>query len=519
MITKEQIEKFIDKTGKLNANYYKDFEFPTDNIGKYVYDIYNDITDPPRCSICKKELTFLSFNRGYKEFCSKKCEYIKYPERKKKYKKREYKNKFTLYEKSVEYFRKSNNINHLIIPEEYTYITPTEYLYLSTVDFTIPICENPVCNNKPPFLSFDKGYQRTCCSRCAGALTSTLDKRKKTVKGKYGVEFVAQLEKSTEKAKATKLKKYGDAHYNNMEKNKQTCLERYGVDNIFKNLELRKNYEQKRVDSIRANSTEENNWIFRDTFDPNIEKRKQTCLEKYGVEHYVQSDEFKEKSPEIVKKIWKTKKKNGTTNTSEPENKIAELLIAFFGDQVKREYVSEKYPFHCDFFIPSEELYIEYHGFFTHGGRAFFNTDDDKNKINKWKSQKNSQFIEHAIKGWTVMDVNKRNIAYENNLNFIEIYDNTKIFTQIRRVICGLGMDNMSDEMILKHFITKNRNFQNPLFEKENKIFQNDLVARRKIIQERMKTLEKKEHELTDMEIIQGVKLFSQKLKEDKNAL
>ena len=35
---------------------------------------------------------------------------------------------------------------------------------------------------------------------------------------------------SVEKIKQTKKEKYGDENYNNPEKNKKTCLERYGVE-------------------------------------------------------------------------------------------------------------------------------------------------------------------------------------------------------------------------------------------------------------------------------------------------
>ena len=46
----------------------------------------------------------------------------------------------------------------------------------------------------------------------------------------YGVKYNTQRSDMIEKTKETKLKRHGDSNYNNREKLKQTCLERYGVE-------------------------------------------------------------------------------------------------------------------------------------------------------------------------------------------------------------------------------------------------------------------------------------------------
>jgi len=51
------------------------------------------------------------------------------------------------------------------------------------------------------------------------------------------------------KGKQTKLNIYGDENYNNIEKNKQTNLERYGVDNVFKNGEIRTKISKKKLEN------------------------------------------------------------------------------------------------------------------------------------------------------------------------------------------------------------------------------------------------------------------------------
>ena len=57
-------------------------------------------------------------------------------------------------------------------------------------------------------------------------------------------------------------------------------------------------------------------------------------------------------------------------------------------------------------------------------GNHPYNSDniDDQNKLNFWK-EKNTKFYNTAINIWTIRDVNKRNIAKQNNLNYIEFWN------------------------------------------------------------------------------------------------
>nr|QMP83279.1 MAG: hypothetical protein [Caudoviricetes sp.] len=60
------------------------------------------------------------------------------------------------------------------------------------------------------------------------------DKIKNTNLEIYGCENVFQNSKIKEKSRASKLENYGNEKYVNIEKAKQTCFEKYGVDNILK---------------------------------------------------------------------------------------------------------------------------------------------------------------------------------------------------------------------------------------------------------------------------------------------
>ena len=126
-----------------------------------------------------------------------------------------------------------------------------------------PVCEN--CGKPIKFLGKPSRMWKTYCSNQCRYSLNRLNKYKQTCLEKYGVEYAQQSNKVKDKAKQTCIEKYGVEHYTNREKSKQTCLEKYGVESNLNIPEVK-------------------------------EKIKQTCLEKYGVEYILQSKEFREKS-------------------------------------------------------------------------------------------------------------------------------------------------------------------------------------------------------------------------------
>lgn len=133
-------------------------------------------------------------------------------------------------------------------------------------------------------------------------------------------------EEAMEKARQTKIEKYGDPHYNNHKKCKETKIERYG-DEKYNNSEQNKitclqkygdeNYCNK--DKIKETKLK----IYGDENYNNRDKMKETCLEKYGDEHYRNKEKYIEtmlerygvnhpmKCDNILNKAKETKIKNG----------------------------------------------------------------------------------------------------------------------------------------------------------------------------------------------------------------
>lgn len=204
---------------------------------------------------------------------------------------------------------------------------------------------------------------------------------------KYGVINGGGAPEILEKIKETNRKKFGSDWYlqtDDYKRKTKETLEQYGVTNVFQLKEVK-------------------------------DKIKQTNLERYGVEHNMQNKE-------IRNKVDETKRKNGTFNTSKPEQEIKRLLEEKFPN-VQYQYKSEKYPFNCDFYIPELDLYIEFQGIWTHGKHPFSESVEDLETLDKWKTESiTSEFYKNATEVWTVKDVEKRKIALQNNINWLEFF-------------------------------------------------------------------------------------------------
>ena len=251
-----------------------------------------------------------------------------------------------------------------------------------------------------------------------------LNKTKQTCLEKYGVENPSKSQTVRNKVRQTCLERYGVENPIQSEsiknKSKQTCLERYGVEHYSQSEEFQNKVRQTCLEKY---GTEHYNQSakYQSRHDEIQTKSKQTCLERYGSEYYTQSQERLSRHDEIQTKINNTKHLNHTFNSSQIETEFATYLTSQNIEYI-RQYRSKEYPFNCDFYLPKYDLYIEIQAGWFHGGHPF-NIEMDKNILERWKS-KNTDFYKKAIEVWTERDVNKRNIAKQNQLNYLEIFSN-----------------------------------------------------------------------------------------------
>ena len=300
----------------------------------------------------------------------------------------------------------------------------------------VPIC--PLCGKNTNFYGFKRGYSKFCSNECSNNSNETKEKFKNTMIKKFGsyekyIEYhKKQYKEKTKdkpiininKAKQTCLKKYGVDSYTKTEeykiKSKQTHIERYGVDNYTKTEEYKIKTKQTKLQKY-------GNEKF-----TNIEKHKRTCLLKYGVDNISKTKHYKDimlsKKDDIVEKIYQTKKQNNTFNSSKIEKQFEEYLKEN-NINYKKQYKSEIYPFNCDFYLTDKDLYIEINAHWTHGGHPFDSTNkEDQLQLESWK-QKGTKFYDNAIKTWSERDVLKRETAKKNKLNYLEVFTNEIDYT------------------------------------------------------------------------------------------
>ena len=111
---------------------------------------------------------------------------------------------------------------------------------------------------------------------------------------------------------------------------------------------------------------------------------------------------------------------NNSFNSSKPEDRCYQLLCSKFTN-IYRNYKSDLYPYLCDFYIPSLNLYIECHFHWTHGTHPYMGTKEDLKIIDFYKT-KHTKYYDIAIYVWSILDVKKLQIAKENKLNYLAFY-------------------------------------------------------------------------------------------------
>lgn len=113
--------------------------------------------------------------------------------------------------------------------------------------------------------------------------------------------YACSIKCSQFKTKLTKKEKYGNENYYNVEQYKKTCLNKYGVENVFQ------------LKSIKESSKQTKENKYGDPNFNNVEKRRKTNLKKYGDKNYnnrekmietktgLSYDEYIEQLPEFKK--------------------------------------------------------------------------------------------------------------------------------------------------------------------------------------------------------------------------
>lgn len=238
------------------------------------------------------------------------------------------------------------------------------------------------------------------CRKIIAEVTSSNEvknKIKQSNLARYFVEYTTQSTNMKNKSKKTKLDKYGNATYNNVDKAKETSMARYGVSNPAKTKQVQN-------------------------------KMKATCMERYGVDNIWKDRDSRMKAK---KKAQQSMHKHG--NRSSLEDLLEQYFIENHINYESEYNKDNRYPYFCDFYLPDFDLFIEINGYYTHCGHCFDPTNlADVNQLNKFieKSKIHSMY-DVRIRVWTQSDVEKRNCAKNNKLNYVVLWSRQDIIDWI----------------------------------------------------------------------------------------
>jgi hypothetical protein len=288
------------------------------------------------------------------------------------------------------------------LPENSTY---SQRLWHMTNDtYHIPLC--PICKNENIFKDGSSGYTKFCSGNCEIKnkwLKTSPEKKKEiykkqreTNKERYGDEFTFRNEKVKEKIKKTLQENYGENVINPgqipgmQDRVKETLYERYGVINpgltpqaIKARIErygVENPFSSKEVqDKIKETNLEKygNNCFLQSEIGK--QKTKNTCIEKYGVEHPMQNAEIFEKATKH--RSYEYLASNGKVYTLQGYEKYAleKLLLLYHEDDIihgtknisnyhKFQYLfdGKTKNYFPDFYIVSKNLIVEVKSIFSY---------------------------------------------------------------------------------------------------------------------------------------------------------
>lgn len=241
------------------------------------------------------------------------------------------------------------------------------------------------CGNTTEFMCLSMGYRDFCCVSCSRSNAETQEKYRQTNLERYGVENVGS---------------FGGKIYRNSIKHK------YNVDNVSQ------------IQSVK-------------------DKKAQTFIKHYNTSNNFGRKEVLDKATtnsqtfDACSKRIKSMRKNGNHSSLEDylEQHLIDLHIEY-----KKEYKEERYPYKCDFYLPKTDTFIEINKHWTHNTHFYDKNDiSDKNVIKQWMIKaKSSNFYKNAIRTWTVTDIEKRDCALRNNLNYIVLWNKSDIDKYIK---------------------------------------------------------------------------------------
>ena len=191
--------------------------------------------------------------------------------------------------------------------------------------------------------SLKAGFNQYCSKSCLNKSKLRQLHAQQTCLERYGHINFGHGKNIEEKIKQNNIKKYGVPYFNNFEKCKKTIKQRYNVDNISQLDNIKNKKIQTCLKHFNVQHPMQSDII--------KSKSKQTCIKKYGVDHCQKSNIIKEKSKqtclkkygvEYVSQSHDIRKKMRTTYKYDNTNISTKPELAFYiwlkDNNIKFEY-------------------------------------------------------------------------------------------------------------------------------------------------------------------------------------
>ena len=305
-------------------------------------------------------------------------------------------------------------------PEYYDFIRPSELRYWIENSEKEGFIDERFCPICGKFIAATKAFHNHYRCGCDEHLNRAraLCAERANLK-KYGVRYPLQSKEIH--AKTIASGKARGSFKSGAQKGMKKKIEKYrDLSNGKKISETRKNWTKERKDlwyaRVKATKLER----YGDENYQNIEKVKATNLKKYGVDNPSKSPEIKKI---IAERAVAARKRNGTLSSSRNfEDKLVQYLRDTYPEYtILTQYKDERYPFRCDCYIKELDLFIEFQGSFYHNYRPFNGSPEHISEYEKMLTK--GEITKGIAKVWRYKDPEKRELAKKNKLNFLEYWE------------------------------------------------------------------------------------------------
>ena len=303
---------------------------------KDYYDKFIKKEGEEQCLNCNDPTSFRDMGKnGYRKFCSKKCDDLYSIEQTREKRKKEIIDKKMLgCELCDDFFQDLHGMSNHIKQKHPEFSIQKYYDKYLLENEKDKYCKT--CDGENNFHTTTRGYFDYCSRYCATQDSERNEKLSKSLKTLF--DNPEEKSKIIENRENTCERKYGKKYYSQtdefLEKRQETCLERYDTEHHLQNKDVIKRREEKylhengvtnpmKLEKTIKKGKQTKSEKYGDENYNNIEKwkqtnlenlgvefpaqspvcqenRRETCLERYDVDHYSKTKEYKEKQSIII---------------------------------------------------------------------------------------------------------------------------------------------------------------------------------------------------------------------------